>query len=926
MSLRYHVGIDLGTSNTALAYAALGADRVELLQIDQLLAPGQLGARPLLPSVRYHPAPGEIDPAGLQLPWPAGQQPGDQAPAVLGRLALDLGARVPGRLVTSAKSWLSHDGVDRLAPILPWGGDDSVPRISPVAASASYLAHVRAAWLRRFPDAPLEDQQIVLTVPASFDEGARALTLEAARLAGLARVRLLEEPQAAVYDWLHRHRDTLAEALAGTRLLMVCDIGGGTTDLTLIRVAMRDGVPELTRIGVGDHLMLGGDNMDLALARLLESRLAGGEDRLSAARLSQLTARCRTAKERLLALDAPGAVTVTLLGGGAKLIGGARSVELSRDEVLHLVLDGFLPKVAADAPLQRRRGAIVEFGLPYPADAAITRHIAAFLAMHAQIAREALGGSGDAEHGTSLPLPDTLLLNGGVFRAEALAERLQQVLESWRGKPLRRLHNADPDAAVARGAVAYALVRDGAGAHIGGGSARSYFLLLDDAREPVRGVCILPRGSVEGNEIRLPERSFELRLGQPVSFRLASSVADTEYRPGDLAELGEREFVRLPPLATVVRHPGGTSRKAVRVEVIAAMTELGTLQLNCVSDEGQRWLLEFQLRGAAAAARHEAPAATLPPRFVEAEQAIDGIFGSRTQAPGTKEVRRLRNRLEQLLGKREQWEVALLRALCDLLLQRAARRRRSPEHERLWLNLVGFCLRPGLGDALDEWRIGQLCPLLGQGLAYLGESQNWSEWWTLWRRVAAGLPADFQETLVGEFGPWLEGKGVRQSGSQASAIAGSRDDMLRLLASLERLPAEFKIEAGDWLLGQLGASAAGGPGWWALGRLGARQPLYGSAHQVVPPEAAARWLEALLALDWKAIGQAAFAASQIAALTEDRARDLPEALRETVAARLEAINASASWISQVRLAVGLDKADRRHAFGEALPPGLTLLS
>ncbi|WP_009915010.1 Hsp70 family protein, partial [Burkholderia humptydooensis] len=331
-----------------------------------------------------------------------------------GTLARALGAQVPGRLVTSAKSWLSHASVDRLAPILPWGAADDGGKVSPVAASASYLAHVRAAWNRRFPDAPLEQQDVVLTVPASFDDGARSLTLEAARLARLPALRLLEEPQAAFYDWLFHHRGTLREELAHTRLVLVCDVGGGTTDLTLIKVhgedvgSVGDGEPQLTRIGVGDHLMLGGDNMDLALARVAEARLAQeGGARLSAASLSQLVERCRGAKERLLDANPPDAVGVTLLGSGARLVGGARKTELSRAEVEQIVVDGFFPAGGPDELPRRSRSALVEFGLPYAADPAVTRHVAAFLHRLAAQSRDALGAALAADQ--ALPVPDTLL-------------------------------------------------------------------------------------------------------------------------------------------------------------------------------------------------------------------------------------------------------------------------------------------------------------------------------------------------------------------------------------------------------------------------------------------------------------------------------------------------------------------------------------
>ncbi|HNG39605.1 MAG TPA: Hsp70 family protein, partial [Accumulibacter sp.] len=689
----YIVGIDLGTSNTVVAYCAPGKKRIELFEIDQLVGLGQVAARPLLPSVRYQAADGEISTADRQLPWPTDD---GGTVTLTGKLALDLGGQVPGRLVSSAKSWLSHAAVDRTAPILPWGTDEGIAKVSPVEASASYLAHVRAAWRYHFPQAPLEEQQLILTVPASFDDGARALTLAAAQQAGLPNLRLLEEPQAAFYDWLFRHQDTLTADLAATRLLLVCDIGGGTTDLTLIRVAMRDGEPQLTRIGVGDHLMLGGDNMDLALAHLVESRLPADAGRLSAARFSQLVARCRIAKEQLLGHDAPTTTTLTLLGGGSRLIGGARTVELGREEVGRLLIDGFFPRVALDEPLQQRRAAIVEFGLPYPADPAISRHLAAFLERHRSVSQQALTGGEPADREV-LPIPDTLLVNGGVFQAPLLAARLQQTLAEWRGAPLQILDNAQPDLAVARGAVAYALVRQGFGRRIGGGSARSYFLLLDHKSGPTRGVCLLPRGSEEGQEIRLPERIFSLRLGQPVRFHLASSVADTAYQAGEITDLDE-DFVRLPPIATVVQALPGSTLREVPVELISTMTEVGTLALHCVQndDPTRRWLLEFQLRRESGLP--EGAAGDLPARFADAVQAIERIFGASAQAVDSKDVRRLRSQLEQWLGKREDWDLPLLRALFDALLQRARRRRRSAEHERLWLNLAGYCLRPGLGD------------------------------------------------------------------------------------------------------------------------------------------------------------------------------------------------------------------------------------
>ncbi|WP_025602791.1 Hsp70 family protein [Burkholderia sp. WSM2230] len=1019
---RYSVGIDLGTSNTVLAYAEAGSREVRVFGIEQLVSPGEVAARPLLPSVRYHPAPGELEPSDLQLPWSAapaaarrpanadeasglGQNAGrsgageradkhaseqaaagaggstaplrgadDAPPVVIGRLARVLGAQVPGRLVTSAKSWLSHASVDRVAPILPWGAADEVHKVSPVEASASYLAHVRAAWNQRFPEAPLEHQDIVLTVPASFDEGARALTVEAARMAGLPALRLLEEPQAAFYDWLFHHRERLAEELAHTRLVLICDVGGGTTDLTLIEVSMADGEPQLTRIGVGNHLMLGGDNMDLALAHLVEARLSGGGERarLSAASLSQLVERCRGAKEQLLGADAPESASITLLGAGSKLIGGARTAQITREEVERVIVDGFFPDVASHERPGRPRGAIVEFGLPYATDAAVTRHIAAFLNRFDAQSRKALGwNDGDASAGVAvrshdadapavanavstagaasdepspLPVPDTLLLNGGVFRAQPLQQRLADTLGAWRGEPLNVLHNDNPDVAVARGAVAYGLARAGGAPRIGGGSPRSYFLVLDDtaqvkreargAHEPheappaQRGICLLPRGTEEGHEILIADRTFALRLGHPVRFHLVSSSADTAYAPGELADLASGDFVRLPPIATIVAPRGAGSARERAVRIATSLTEVGTLEVHCIDRDNpaERWLLEFQLRSEHAQVNLADDAATVRhPRLDQAIEQIDRSFGARSQNVDKKEIKRLRSQLEHLLGPRETWNSALLRELFGALWERAKRRRRSADHERLWLNLAGYCVRPGFGYPLDEWRVEQLWSLFDDGIQYVQESQVWSEWWTLWRRAAGGLDESAQLRVLDAM-TYLQTAAQSRHKLPFDVSKTGIADIVRLSASLERIPVERKVELGESVLARLLKPNENHQSWWAVGRIGARQPFYGSAHNVVPPEVASRWLDAILALDWKKVDPAAFSAVQIARMTGDRSRDLPDDTRHAVIRRLETTNAPRAWIAMVSEIIELDNADEGRVFGESLPAGLKLIS
>ena len=866
-----------------------------------------MAARPLLPSVRYHPADGELAAADVRLPWPFAD-PGGVADVIVGELARERGSRTPGRLVASAKSWLSHAGVDRTAPILPWGAAEDIARVSPVAASAGTLAYIRAVWNHRFPRQPLERQEVVLTVPASFDEAARALTVEAARLAGLPQLRLLEEPQAACYDWLRRHRGDVVAALGESRLLLVCDVGGGTTDLTLIRIEPDEAEPRLTRIGVGEHLMLGGDNMDLTLARTVETRLGGG--RLSAGELSQLLQQCRNAKERLLAADAPERVSVTVLGGGARLIGGARAAELSRDEVRALLVDGFLPRVESEERPQSRRAAVVEFGLPYAADPAISRHLAAFLAQHAEACRRALGERTPANRP---PMPDAVLLNGGVFHGAALTERLLEILSDWRGGVLLRLDNPEPDLAVARGAVAYGLARRGQGLRIGGGSARGYFLLVDGGRQQRRGVCLLPRGAEEGREIRL-DRIFSLRLGAPVRFHLLSSTGDAVVAPGEVVSLDGEDFAPLPPIATVIE---GETAGEIPVQLVTQLTEVGTLEVDCVAvdDPARRWRLAFQLRGGDAATL-----ARLHPRFPDAAARLERFYGSRAEVE-SREIKTLRADLERLLGKRENWETPLLRELFGVLWTGTRRRRRSVEHERLWFSLAGYCLRPGFGYPLDDWRVRRLWTLYGQGVQFSQEAQNWAEWWTLWRRVAGGLDTAAQARLSDELLLDLR----PPTGKAARDRRPGVEDMARLAAVLERVPAARKVELGQMLLARLARKGESPHLWWAVGRLGTRVPAYGSAHDVVPAALAAAWLERVLELDWKAVIPAAFAATLLARLSGDRERDLDEALRTRVIQRLRTARAPASWLRMVEDVVELDEADAGRLFGETLPPGLRLV-
>ena len=600
---RYVIGIDLGTTNCALAFAeaAAAADPfalppVGLQNIAQLTNPGEVRDEPLLSSSLY--LPGSLDfPAGsLALPWD------DQPRSVVGRLAQKRGVENSGRLVASAKSWLSHAGVDRTARILPWSASQGVEKVSPVEASRLLLEHLRNAWDTAHPDAPFTAQHVLVTVPASFDAVARELTLKAAEDAGYRDVTLLEEPQAAFYAWIERHPDWRTRVQTGD-LILVIDIGGGTTDFTLIAVTERAGELALDRVQVGEHILLGGDNMDLALARTLEQELNAKGTRLDALQLHALWYNCRVAKEKLLAPGSKAAQeAVTILGKGTGLVGGTIKASLKREALERIFLDGFFPQVSSnDLPQRLRRAGLQEIGLPYAADAAITRHLAQFLRQQ----------PASAEHGTvrragGLAAPTHVLFNGGVLHAGMLRERILAVLNSWLAaegfEPVRALEGEDLMHAVARGAAYYGLARQGKGVRIRGGIARTYYVGIESAMpavpglpNPVKALAVAPFGMEEGASTPVPNREFGLIVGEPAEFRFFSSASRKNDAPGDLIEEVGPEIEELSPIEVNLPASEGAG-KLVPVSFETDVTETGMLQLWCVARDGRRWKLEFNVR------------------------------------------------------------------------------------------------------------------------------------------------------------------------------------------------------------------------------------------------------------------------------------------------------------------------------------------
>ncbi|KQQ31909.1 molecular chaperone DnaK [Duganella sp. Leaf126] len=610
---RYAIGIDLGTTHSALSYVDLQASDGEqtahgVLAIPQLTAPGTVEDLPLLPSFLYLPHADELAPGENKLPW---QQSEAEQGAVAGEMARSRGATVPIRLVSSAKSWLSHPGVDRRSALLPADAPEEVTRVSPLQASTRYLAHLRQAWEQAHPEAPFDQQAITVTIPASFDPGARELTAEAARAAGYQNLTLLEEPQAALYSWIQGSEGRWRKDVKPGDIILVVDVGGGTSDFSLIAVLERDGVLEPHRIAVGDHILLGGDNMDLALAHLVARKLAANGTQLDAWQMRALTYGSRTAKEKLLADASIDTWPIVVPSRGSKLIGGSIRTELTRLEVTTFILDGFFPAVEASSrPAVRQRAGLTQLGLPYAQDAGITRHLAAFLARQVGATSELAGYSGRQTPDATFLHPTAVLFNGGVFKSELLAQRVMATLNDWLymegAEPARMLDGADLDLAVARGAAYYSYVRRGAGVRIRGGTARSYYVAIESAmpaipgmEPPIQALCVAPFGMEEGSEIALPHQEFGLVVGEPVQFRFFGSSVRRQDQIGDLLDFwGPDELVEMNEIQATLSPEGRQSGDVVQVRLHAMATEAGTLELLAVASDGQRWKVEFDVRTA----------------------------------------------------------------------------------------------------------------------------------------------------------------------------------------------------------------------------------------------------------------------------------------------------------------------------------------
>ena len=862
-----NIGIDLGTTNSALAYidpqtAPEGSvPPITVQETPQYVAQGRVEARRTLPSF-------------LHL--------GDQE--YVGAYARDQGALVPTKCVHSAKSWLSNPDVDRTAKILPWDAQEGGRIYSPVDVSAKVLKHLATAWQEQH-GSPVAEHSVVLTVPASFDEEARELTVQAARDAGIEKLTLLEEPAAAFYSWIANDLARSQKSLFDGQTVLICDVGGGTSDFTLIKVARQGDRIDFTRTAVGRHLLLGGDNLDLTLAWLVESKLG---KQLSLRQRSALRRQCAAAKERLLFEPDLKSVDITVLGAGSSLIGGTLRTELTREEVLELAVDGFLPMCEiTDQPQQEENSPYREVGLPYVSDPAVTRHLAAFLS-----------SAGDAR-------PDAILFNGGFFIPDILRHRVADVMEHWYGKRPVVFENRDLDLAVAVGAAYYSYVRStGAGLLVRGGLPRAYFIGLAGDGDGLRALCLVPRGAEEGSEIELDPGNLQLVANKPVAFRLYSSRTRADDAPGDVLQFtgSDKDELHLhAPLNAVLRF-GKTGERLVPIKLGARLTEVGTLEIWADSKEtDHRWRLQFELRKQAAQAPARPAAVVSDEAVAAAEALLPQVFGS-----GDLEPEQLPARLEQALSLgRGAWPSSAIRRLADGMLELAEGRKRSAAHEFRWLNLCGFCLRPGFGFPGDDFRIERARRVYAEGLRFSNQVQNEIEWWIFWGRVAGGLSKNQQTDIFQR----LSGTLLPRSGKPPRINSSLLREMWRAAASLELLPIQTKQQLGEELLPRVIKGDFVDTGLWCLARIGARKLFYGPINQVLPPNIAARWVEQLLK-----VPKAGDAVAAIAKHTGDATRDLPAATLSSVRSAFPALDLSREPEDHL--------AAMGRIFGEELPSGL----
>lgn len=991
---RYVVGIDLGTTNCAVAFmdTQINKPLLEIFRIEQMVDFQTSQLSDTLPSFHYELTASESSQINSRFQFSDGEHL-----SVVGAFARQRGVQMPGRCIASAKSWLCHSHVDRTSDLLPWSADDGVQMLSPVQASRRYLEHIRRMWDRDHPGEPLAQQDVIVTLPASFDEVARRLTIQAATEAGLPNVILIEEPQAAFYAWLFRHQDTWTQSMRPGQSILVCDIGGGTTDFTLIRVVeTKPTVPEslatpseakkiesseaidlsqsvgeslhatfgLHRVAVGEHLMLGGDNLDLALARSLEQQLLAdspGQDRLRPRQWDALKAQCRAAKETLLGQKPPSVYKMSLPGSGSKLIENTRTLSIELEWARKLLVDGFFGRVNLLERPDKAGEGFQEFGLPYAADPNVNKHLAAFLWEHRWAGRDEQAHEQLTD--PQAARPDWVLFNGGVLESTQIRQALLDQIATWfqteapAGSiaPVGSNQSAnDPwkpgllegnrlDLAVAQGAAYFGQVRRGEGVRIDARLARAYYLLIEQS--PPRAMCVMPANAMPLDRFRIDEHPFHLMVGLPVQFPLFHSSTNLIHEIGQIVPVDIESMTAMPPIRTVLEMGNRKLQQSVPVVLESELSEIGTLAMNLVValpsesepvtknlDPKTSWKLEFDVRmstsdNAPSSGQQTGWSETAQSTQVQAAiEAMESVFGD---SPAILPKLGVSYLTERIGIARRDWSPTLLREMWRFLMDHQAYRKISAEHESRWLNMVGWCLRPGFGLAADDWRVNSTWRSVHNKLLHR-TSMNASETIVLWRRIAGGFTPGQQRALFQDC--WARVRPVLAGGTQSqTSNTNVAIELMRLVGSLEWLTMDEKSTVAEQILQSFGRKrleAIHGPLLWSLGRLGSRTPVYATLQQVVSASRVQSWVEKLLKLDeaWiaKNTGMVSLCLMQMTRRTDDRYRDVPSLLRERVAAQLAQLGSPALHMDLILRGGGLDQASEDSIVGESLPLGFRL--
>ena len=958
---RYVVGIDLGTTNSAVTYIDTQPSpwKIRVLDVPQLVAPGEVEARDTLPSFHYQPVvtssseTADAANASLKLPWDS------KAPKhCVGIYARDETAKTSGRGIASAKSWLCHSAVDRTADLLPPQAAGDVQRLSPVEVSSRFLKHIRQAWDAKFKSEPLADQDVVITLPASFDEVARELTVEAAAKAGLNRVVLIEEPQAAFYAWVYKHTDNWESQVSVGQKILVCDIGGGTTDFTLIRVrksaeagsqdkvaqkdltagdsshedsANKPDKIQFHRVAVGNHLILGGDNLDLAIAKHIEQKLTAGKN-LQPHQWDVLIGASRNAKEQLLASENETSMTISLPSRSAKLLGGSLKTEVSSSEIRGLILSGFLPDIPLNSKPLHHASGFQEFGLPYASDPAITKHLAEFLTAHASESDQTVT---ENSIDSATARPDLVLFNGGFFASPVLRSATIQRIADWFQTEAEPdwspvlLDNDRLDLAVARGAAYYGMVRRDQGVRIAASLARSYYIDIGNQQ----AICLVPGNAEAGQSLEL-DRVFQLTISQPVEFSLYVSSTRLADAAGTIVDIDPEQMRPLPPIRTALKVKSRNEKRDVPVKLNVGLTEIGTIALSCHQvDDDRSWKLQFDVRSTTQTDMTSHSGAGESEGFIDEEtwQTCEAAIAAVFDSDAVEKPKTIVNAIAAATElPKQQWPMSLLRRIWDALIQRDAGRRKSAAHEARWLNLLGYSLRPGYGVALDDWRVTETWRAINGKLAH-GTPAIRNESLILWRRLAGGLSRGQQAAIAEPLLASVRTMAKKMTGQKVKAgnvllRPEESVEVWRLLGSMELLSPAVKQEIGNLIIQLINKpklKPARDAMTWAIGRIGQRKPLYGPLNLVVDTGIAEGWLLRFLAIDDPSpIEQ--LAVVQLSRKVGDRYRDFDEQQRDKVIAWLERTSANSTFTKLVGEGGLFDAEQQGKIFGEALPQGLRL--